>query len=147
MHALLHSSLEFGESFLTSLACTAVKYSIGVFLRFCFGFLVGLFFCLSCFLRILDAFFMVSITIHSLILRIFIDFPISHQFGRLISHHPCGFGEQCWLYSVAIFQGRKMMEHSFEGRTLSVYILTGYISCLHFCLCYPTYSRQDYNFW
>lgn len=63
---------------------------------------------------------MVSVTIHNL----FIDFLVSHQFGRLILDCPCGFGEYCWLYCVAIFQGHKMMKHVFEGRTLSICIYT-----------------------
>lgn len=53
-------------------------------------------------------FLMVSVTIHNLTSRIFTDFLISHQFGRLISDHACGFGEYCWLHSVANFQGHKM---------------------------------------
>lgn len=76
-------------------------------------------------------FFMVSVTIHSLTSRIFIDFLVSHQFGRLISDHPCGFGEYCWLHSLAIFQGHKMMKHFFERRTPSVFLLSGYLSCLN----------------
>lgn len=50
---------------------------------------------------------MVSVTIHNL----FIDFLVSHQFGRLILDYRCGFGKYCWLYCVAIFQGHKMMKH------------------------------------
>lgn len=83
MHALLQIRLEFRLKFLSKSSSIAVKYLIDVFLSFI---------CLSSFLQILDAFFlMVSASIQGHTSRIFIDFLLSQQFGRLISDHQRGF--------------------------------------------------------